>query len=178
MLSHPKTCCLQASPLLNYGAHGRLQSSRISRLSQSASRSSMTTVFQPVVDQHSHSTLTARAGRIQEVDGESLEVEIMNRDRPLIVDFFATWCGPCLLLAKELEQVSEHFGDRVKILKVDCDKNNEISTALQIMGLPTLIFVGMDPSKPALRTEGLLPAQTIIEIVTNELMEVTEKAEQ
>lgn len=111
-----------------------------------------------------------------EVDGAQLEAEIMGRDRPIIVDFYATWCGPCLLLAKELEQVADQLGDSVKILKIDCDKNEEISSALQIMGLPTMIFVGMDPTKPALRTEGLLPAETIIEIVQKELMAPTDDA--
>lgn len=100
---------------------------------------------------------------------EELEVEIINREKPLIIDFYATWCGPCVMLSKELEQVAEALGDKVQILKIDCDKNEGISSALQIQGLPTLVFVGMDPEKPALRTEGLLPAQSIIDIVNNEM---------
>ena len=109
-------------------------------------------------------------GTIQEVDEERLEIEVANRECPLIIDFFATWCGPCLLLAQELEKVAEELGDRVKILKIDCDKNESISSALQIQGLPTLVFVGMDKNKPALRTEGLLPAEAIIDIVQRELL--------
>jgi len=107
--------------------------------------------------------------QIRQVNEEELEVEIVNRDRPMLIDFFATWCGPCVLLQKELEQVAETMGDKVVILKIDCDENESISNALQIQGLPTLIFVGMDPSKPALRTEGLLPAQSIIDIIETEL---------
>lgn len=110
------------------------------------------------------------AGTIQEVDEERLEIEVANRECPLIIDFFATWCGPCLLLAQELEKVAEELGDRVKILKIDCDKNESISSALQIQGLPTLVFVGMDKNKPALRTEGLLPAEAIVDIVQRELL--------
>ena len=52
-----------------------------------------------------------------------LEKEIADRDRTLIVDFFATWCGPCLLLASELEKVAETLGDKVKVLKIDVDEN-------------------------------------------------------
>ncbi|KAI3434749.1 hypothetical protein D9Q98_002809 [Chlorella vulgaris] len=107
---------------------------------------------------------------IEQVDSEGLEAAILNRDRPLIIDFYATWCGPCVLLAKELETVAEKMGDAVRILKIDTDKNPDISTQLQIHGLPTLIFVGMDASKPALRTEGLLPAQVIQEIVERDLV--------
>ncbi|KAG7674424.1 hypothetical protein Ndes2526B_g05152 [Nannochloris sp. 'desiccata'] len=112
----------------------------------------------------------ARAGNIKIVTEQELEVEVANRDCPMIIDFFATWCGPCVLLAKELEQVAEELGDKIKIIKIDCDENEAISSALQIQGLPTLIFVGMDPQKPALRTEGLLPAQAIIDIVQKELL--------
>jgi thioredoxin len=106
---------------------------------------------------------------IKYVDEEELEVAIQNRDKPLVIDFYATWCGPCVMLSKELEQAAETLGDSVDILKIDCDKNEGISNALQIQGLPTLIFVSTDAEKPALRTEGLLPAQSIIDIVKNEL---------
>ena len=108
-------------------------------------------------------------GTIRYVNEEELEVEIINREKPLIIDFYATWCGPCVMLSKELEQVAEALGDKVQILKIDCDENEGISSALQIQGLPTLVFVSMDPEKPALRTEGLLPAQSIIDIVNNEM---------
>jgi thioredoxin len=108
--------------------------------------------------------------QIKIVTEQELEVEVANRECPMIIDFFATWCGPCVLLAKELEQVAEELGDQIKIIKIDCDENEAISSALQIQGLPTLIFIGMDPQKPALRTEGLLPAQAIIDIVQKELL--------
>lgn len=57
----------------------------------------------------------------------------------------------------------------MKILKLDVDKNDAIASALAIQGLPTLIFVPKEQNKPALRTEGLLPAQTIIDIIENDL---------
>lgn len=86
-----------------------------------------------------------------------------------MVDFFATWCGPCLLLAKELEAVAADLGDAVRIVKVDVDANDELAGSLAIQGLPTLVFVGLDPAKPALRTEGLLPAATIKDIIQTQL---------
>lgn len=103
------------------------------------------------------------------MNAEELEVAIQERDKPLIIDFYATWCGPCLLLAQELEKVNEELEDKVRIIKVDTDENPELSSQLQIAGLPTMVFVAVDKAKPALRTEGLLPAQTIKEIVLNEL---------
>jgi thioredoxin-like negative regulator of GroEL len=73
-------------------------------------------------------------------------------------------------------QVAEELGDKVTILKVDTEKNEDLSTQLQIQGLPTMIFVGMDPEKPALRTEGLLPAAEIKNIVLTELLAATSAA--
>lgn len=107
--------------------------------------------------------------KVRKVDQEELEVAIQNRDKPLVIDFYATWCGPCVLLAKELEQVADELGDKVEILKVDTDEQPEISSQLQIQGLPTMVFVSMDKDKPALRTEGLLAANVIKEIIDNEL---------
>ncbi len=72
-------------------------------------------------------------------------------------------------MAQELEKVAEEMGDTVRIVKVDTDEEPDLSTQLQIQGLPTLVYVGVG-DKPALRTEGLLPAATIKEIIAEELM--------
>eukprot|EP01025_Chloroclados_australasicus_P039770 TRINITY_DN4137_c0_g1_i3.p1 TRINITY_DN4137_c0_g1~~TRINITY_DN4137_c0_g1_i3.p1 ORF type:complete len:168 (-),score=14.43 TRINITY_DN4137_c0_g1_i3:103-606(-) len=109
--------------------------------------------------------------QIRKVTGEELEVLLAERDRPMIIDFYADWCGPCVLLASELEKVADHYGDKVSICKVDTDDETALASQLQIQGLPTMVFVGMDPNKPALRTEGLLPFQSISEIINNELLQ-------
>ena len=92
-----------------------------------------------------------------------------DRSTPLVIDFFATWCGPCVLLASELEKVKAELGESVRIVKVDTDEEATLSTQLQIQGLPTLVFVGTDMEKPALRTEGMLPAEMVKNIISNEL---------
>ena len=73
------------------------------------------------------------------------------------------------MLASELEKVKEELGDSVRIVKVDTDKEEELSSQLQIQGLPTLVFVGTDKTKPARRTEGMLPAEMVKNIIANEL---------
>ncbi|BDA47641.1 Thioredoxin-like protein CITRX, chloroplastic [Coccomyxa sp. Obi] len=110
------------------------------------------------------------SAKVDKLTAEELEVVLQERTKPLIIDFYATWCGPCLLLAKELEQVADELGDSIRVVKIDTDENPDISSQLQIQGLPTMVFVGTDPNKPALRTEGLLPAHIIKEIVENELI--------
>lgn len=114
--------------------------------------------------------VAANAGKVQKVTPEELEVFIANREKAILVDFFATWCGPCLLLAQELEKVAEEMGDQVDILKLDVDENPDLASALQIAGLPTMIFIGTDDKKPALRSEGLMTAETIKSILKKDLL--------
>ena len=114
------------------------------------------------------STIT-RAGGVQKMNAEELEIAMANRDKPMVIDFYATWCGPCVLMSSELEKVQEQLGAKVQCVKVDTDEESDLATQLQIQGLPTLVFVSADQSKPALRTEGMLPAETVISVIENEL---------
>ena len=72
-------------------------------------------------------------------------------------------------MSSELEKVQEQLGDKVRCVKVDTDEETDLATQLQIQGLPTLVFVSADQSKPALRTEGMLPAETVVSVIENEL---------
>ena len=110
-----------------------------------------------------------RAGLVQKMNAEELEIAMANRDRPMVIDFYATWCGPCVLMSAELEKVQAQLGDKVLCVKVDTDEETDLATQLQIQGLPTLVFVSPDMSKPALRTEGMLPAETVVSVIENEL---------
>ena len=74
-----------------------------------------------------------------------------------------------MLIASGLEKVKTELGDSIRVVKVDTDEEDELSTQLNIQGLPTLVFVGTDTAKPALRTEGMLPAEMVKGIIANEL---------
>ena len=66
-------------------------------------------------------------------------VDNINSDKPTLVDFFATWCGPCKMLHPILEELKKRVGDKVTILTVDVDKNQELSARYIIQSVPTII---------------------------------------
>ena len=66
--------------------------------------------------------------------------DIINREQPTLVDFFATWCGPCKMMHPVLEQLKEELGDKIRILKLDVDKNEALSQQYRIQSVPTLML--------------------------------------
>lgn len=65
---------------------------------------------------------------------------IINLEKPVLIDFFATWCGPCKTLAPILKQVKDNLGERITILKIDVDKNQQLASKYQVRGVPTMIL--------------------------------------
>ncbi len=64
---------------------------------------------------------------------------VINSDKPVLVDFFATWCGPCKMMAPILKDVKDKMGDDVKVIKIDVDKNQRLAAQFNVQGVPTLI---------------------------------------
>lgn len=88
---------------------------------------------------------------------------IINSDMPVLVDFFAEWCGPCKMLAPILEDVKKELGEKVKIIKIDVDKNQILASKYQVRGVPTMII--FKNGKQVWRQSGVLQKQDIITVI-------------
>lgn len=73
------------------------------------------------------------------VNDANFEAEVLQSDVPVVVDFWAEWCGPCKMIAPHLEAISEEMVGKVKIAKLDVDNNQQTAMALRVMSMPTLI---------------------------------------
>lgn len=85
---------------------------------------------------------------IKHVTDESFKTEVVEDSRPVLVDFWAEWCGPCRMIAPVLEEISGEYGEKVKIVKMNVDENQATPQNYGIMGIPTMIlFEGGEEKK-------------------------------
>ncbi|WP_143962491.1 thioredoxin [Litoribacter populi] len=89
--------------------------------------------------------------------------ELISGEQPVLVDFFATWCGPCQMMQPILEDVTKQMGTAVKVIKVDVDKNQLAASKFQVRGVPTLIL--FQNGKPLWRQSGVVPAQQLVQVI-------------
>lgn len=89
--------------------------------------------------------------------------DIINGERPVLIDFFAEWCGPCKAMKPELHRLHEMTGEKLRILKLDIDKNPDVARAFSISSVPTLMLIKKGDIK--WRQSGLMQAQQLQQVL-------------
>lgn len=93
--------------------------------------------------------------------------ELINSEKPVLIDFFATWCGPCQALAPILVDAKEELGEAVSIIKVDVDKNQEVAAHFQVRGVPTMLL--FQNGKMLWRQSGVVSKNDLVSIIKQKI---------
>ena len=100
-------------------------------------------------------------GKALQITDSNFEQEVLKEKLPVLVDFWATWCGPCLMMAPIVEEIAQEYAGRLKVAKLDVDQNNQTSIQYGIRSIPTLFF--FKDGKVVDRIVGAVPKQHFVE---------------
>lgn len=98
---------------------------------------------------------TTPGSLVSDTSDSSFVADVIHSDKPVLVDFFATWCGPCKKMAPTIEQIAQERKESLKVVRLDVDYNPEVSARYQVMQIPTIIL--FKNGEPQFRHLGILP---------------------
>jgi thioredoxin 1 len=101
---------------------------------------------------------------VGKVSDATFETEVLKSGSPVVVDFWAEWCGPCRMIAPALDEISSSLGDKVKIVKLNVDENPQVAAKYGIMSIPTLMI--FKNGELASRQVGAAPKQKLEQWIT------------
>ena len=94
---------------------------------------------------------------------ENFESEVMNSEKPVLIDFWASWCGPCKMMAPVIDEIEKEKGESAKICKVNIDEQSELAEKYGVMSIPTFIVIENGEEKN--RKVGAMPKSELIKIL-------------
>lgn len=98
-----------------------------------------------------------------ELNKDNFEKEVMEAEVPVLIDFWANWCGPCRMMSPVIDKIAEEIGDKVKVCKVNVDENHELAEKYEIMTIPAFIIVKNGAETG--RTIGVQPKEDILKLI-------------
>ncbi|CAN6725750.1 unnamed protein product [Malus baccata var. baccata] len=107
----------------------------------------------------------ASSAGIQEIDETQFQDSVLNSDRPVLVEFVASWCGPCRLISPAMEWLAQEYKDRLTVVKIDHDANPKLIEEYKVYGLPALILFKNGKEVPESRREGAITKAKLQEYV-------------
>ena len=94
------------------------------------------------------------------ITSENFEREVLNSDKPVLIDFWAPWCGPCRMLSPTISEIAKEYKDKVKVGKVNVDEEGELATIFRVSSIPMLVV--MKNGKVVNSTVGVRPKNQIV----------------
>ena len=93
----------------------------------------------------------------------NFEQEVLHSDKPVLIDFWASWCGPCRMLSPVISEIAEEYGDKVKVCKVNVDEEGDLAAAFNVMSIPMLVV--MKDGKVTNSAVGVRPKAQIVSMI-------------
>ena len=100
---------------------------------------------------------------VTELNKDNFEKEEMEANVPVLIDFWASWCGPCRMMSPVIDKIAEEMGDKLKVCKVNVDENHELAEKYEIMTIPA--FIVIKNGAEAGRTIGVQPKEDILKLI-------------
>lgn len=102
-------------------------------------------------------------GNTQAVTDASFDKDVLQSSTPVLVDFWAEWCGPCRALAPKLEEIAQEMGGKIRVVKLNVDENQESPAKYNVRGIPTMVLI--KDGKEVAQIVGNLPKDRIVEVI-------------